>query len=281
MKKIFFLIFTLAVILSSYSQEKEKTVLFLGNSLTKYEKNKMTDILQEFIDESESKLTINVLATNGARLTHHTQTIMSSKKRGISYGVDTIIATSIQDIIKNNYDIIIIQDPDWLIPKRREEYLYPSIKFIASLTKSKLLFYQKVPSFIEPRSFCYGCNIKYYKNTPDSIREKVIRIKYETIEQQIDSIKKVGIEITTKIAKESEIIPTGQIIYDLSKKFTNEKMTIGGEHPSKIVQYTLALTFYTYLTQNDPRILNYNFKIKEETATSIKSDVYNFFFNKN
>jgi hypothetical protein len=279
MNKILSLSLLLFYALNTISQTEETKILFLGNSLTKYKKNQMTDILQKFIDESNSKTSITVLATNGARLSHHTQTIMLSKKRGMSYGVDTVIATSMKIILNNNFDKIIIQDPDWLILKRRIDHLYPSIRFIDSLTSSKILFYEKVPSFIEPRTFCYGCGIKYTKHAPDSIKKPIIKIKYETIEEQIDSIKKVGFEITGQVAKGSSIIPTGEIIYRLSKKYPNELMTIEGEHPSKVVQFTLALTFYTYLTKNDPRKLKYNFKINQELAEEIKSDVYSYFRN--
>lgn len=274
--KTVFLIVLFVVSLTSYSQDSTNGVLFVGNSLTKYKKNKMTDILKEFIKESNLELQIEVAAYDGSRLMHHTSMIQVSKNKSIGFGIDTLEATTMKTIINGNYDLIVLQDPEWMIKVKRELNIYPSVKFIASHTNSKLAFYQKVPTFIEPIKFCYGCTAKYSKHTPDSIKIEKEEIVFKTIEHQMDTIRAVGDELRSEIAPGSIIIPTGEIVNELHKKLPHVSMTIGGGHPSKIVQYALAVTFYTYITQKDPRELIYNFKLADGDAKLIRELVYNY-----
>ena len=238
----------------------------------------MTTILAKLISESGYDLKIDVAAKNGYRLRDHTQFIEKSRNRGIGYGKDTTIATSMQKIINGQYDFIILQDPDWLIQNDREENLYQSILYIDSLTKtltkSKLLFYQPAPLFEEPVTLCYGCNIKYTGHAPDSIKKGIEYVTFSSVTGQMDTIIKVGNEIKYKIAPGSNIVPTGEIISELKQTHPALKMTSPGGHPTKEVQYTLAVTFYTYLTQNDPRDINWNYKIKDTLASEIKALVY-------
>lgn len=267
-----------------FGQSESKRVLFIGNSLTEYEKNKMPLILNRFIEEKMAKVIIETHVRHGYRLKSHNRSVEINKKERIRYEQDTIIATTIQRLINENFDFIVLQDPDWFIYEERQANLYPSIQFIDSIVKSKtnskILFYQTIPAFKEPITFCSGCNIHYSRGFPESGKVKEIKVTYQTIENQMDTIDKVGNYIENYIAPGSKVIPTGEIIVELYKRHPKLKMNIPGNHPSVNVQYALAVAFYSYLTKNDPRELKFEYKLKSELASEIKSIVYDIISQK-
>ena len=83
-----------------------------------------------------------------------------------------------------------------------------------------------------------------------------------------------------KIAPNSKVVPTAEIITELYNKHPKLKMEILHGHPSKVVQYALAVIFYTQLTNKDPRELEYNYKIKDGLAEEIKELTYTYFQQK-
>ena len=286
MRLLSFIIFCINI-LTFHSQYNDSTsVLFVGNSLTQYNKNKMITILKKFVSESNAHLQVETEVKDGARLDRHTQFYFPTPKIGYHLGHDTIGATTMQRIIKGNYDYVVLQDPEWTIKERRENRLYPRIKYIdsicKSMTNSKILFYETLPHYSKtPVAYCYGCSGFFSGFAPDSIKLSPIKVTYSTVQQELDTISAVGNEIETSIAKGSQVIPTAKIITKLYLSNPNLKMTIVAGHPSKIVQYTLAVIFYTYLTNKNPNDLKWNYKLNKELASEIKKVVYDYYKENN
>ena len=267
--------------ISGFSQNSNNSVLFIGNSLTKYKKNKMIDILKKFIKESDSDLSIDYEVHNGGRLDDHTQIVWTSKYSGHGEGRDTITATTMQKMINGHFNKIILQDPSWFIKQKRENNLYKRMQFINTICKEnniEVYIYQAYPRFTNKITYFWNCNMTYSKGTTDINKSKVINETYHSIKQQLDTIKTVSNEIESVIMPDSRIIPIGEILVEIYNRFPKTKMTISKTnlHPSKVIQYALALAFYTYLTGDNPTKLKYNYKINDNIAHELKQLIFEY-----
>ena len=229
---------------------RNKSILYVGNSLTKYERNHSLEILSTFLKEKESEILINDFTLNGAILWFLLHNKLTSERRGVLV-TDLKNGDLYNQIEQNDYDLIVVQedsDNDIPFPSFSE-----SLPLLDSLSKNKNI---QLVVFENYARYIHKTRTKTLSSHLDDIYDATLTRKAVLLHN----------------LQELDFIPTGYVVKEYRKAYPKSKYTysIGGTHPSKNIQFLLACVFYKYLTGNDAEALEYNYKLKRDDANAIK-----------
>lgn len=231
-----------------------KNVLFVGNSLTKYEKNQTLFILNKFLEESNNDLHIGDHTYNGALLWNLMYNKTTSKRKGIMVS-DYYQSDLYQKMQKTDYDLIIVQQdsydslPGIDLPEARFRETLPIFDRLMKSEEIPVVVFERYGPFINKMS--KHKNESYFENKYQSLL-----LKKQQLRDSIPDLK---------------FIPTAYIIKEYRTTYPKARSRISGNHPSKNIQFLLACVFYKFLTGKNALDLIYAYKLNDLHANEIKS----------
>jgi|GEM_PF-5928654 len=231
------------------SMAESRNILFVGNSLIRYERNDLLLILEEFLKEKKVHKEIDNYTLDGAILWFLIHQKSTSKNRGVHVG-NWRHGDLYHQIEQHAYDLMIVQeDSDNNLP-------FPSftesLPLLDSLSKAG-----NIPFVILE-------NYKRYIGKTSTLElDQVYAASYAERTLSVDSMRII------------EYIPTGYFVKEFRKAYPKMKYRYsrGGTHPSKNVQFLLACVLYKYITGGKANDIEYNFTLKEKDAHLMKEFV--------
>jgi len=270
---IIIFVITINIIDAQNIVNEDYKVLFVGNSLTEYKKNKMPMILKTFLKEKNEHINIDIFAKDGFSLVDHYFSIWKNKRRATSSVPSKGESTLVKMIKNGHYKKVIIQERGNLVLKSyyRNKWFYPIIDSIYTKVNKyngHLLVFEDIGiDFIPPKQIC-GSEFYY-----DSLITDCSAI-YTSVKQNYDTLEFIYNQINNK---NITLVPIPKIMLEYKK--TNSKIQLINKsgHPTVELQYMIAAIFYCELTRNNPISLTYNYKLKEEKAEEIRRMVWSFY----
>lgn len=274
MKKIFVLIITACFCFNiDASEPTPKKVLLLGNSLTSYKKNKLPEILKEFIEFSDHEIEVDVFAKNGSSLYGHYFTEWLTERKGIADG-DPFRSTAMNLIKEKKYDIVVVQERGNSIlnsyfKKRKFLPILDSMKRVVESYGGQIYLYENDSFLIgDSMKVCYKSYSDFISNEYEETKNICSSVYYSS--KQIHDTLEVTYQKIKKDYPTIQNIPFNAASLRLSKDYEPKILTDKFGHPKPLVQYFLAAMFYSAITKQSPEKIKFDYKLKTEEAAKMK-----------
>ncbi|CAM1372842.1 SGNH/GDSL hydrolase family protein [Tenacibaculum xiamenense] len=273
-RKVLVIILVFAIVSCKSSRVvslEERNVLFIGNSLTYY--NDMPQILQQMLNETDSKIKVDQITNPGQSLSGHLSDIIVSRtENGISVRkkAEHELTETEKKIKGKSWDIIILQTGTVavMIPENRRlktAIAISEIKELAINPKCKFILFNTWPSKDEyPKQYCYPSQFIDHAIK----KEKCCSLIMENLEDEIKLINNSYDEISKELGLLNS--DNGNKFYRVLKEYPEIELYEDDSHPNKYGAFLNACIFYQLLTKRKPSDLKFIGEIEPKKADFLK-----------
>jgi hypothetical protein len=257
--------------------DKEKKVLFIGNSLTA--NNDMPQTLQKMLEESGLHIYIAQLTVGGFELA---QFAAYTENGGGEYRrcIKGEVPVGVKKILSEKWDLVVLQERGGsvLIPCFNEYSFKPSLLFLDSIirsVKAKTVIYQGYAANEYPHYICEEPNRLFFDRLyPDTALATNMQPNCcsKHFENHTDEFQLLQAEYD-KMARctEAGLVRVGYA-FEAFKKANKTIPLYGSDnfHPSRQGSYLIACLFYRYITKTSLAKVKYAAGLDAKEAAAIR-----------
>lgn len=256
---------------------KTKTILFVGNSLTYV--NDMPKILERIFATQGMKFEVVESTYSGITLQQHASrkitinNVTNNKNANLMQLANGDTSTTFKLIYSRNWDYIVLQEGTIrvLIPEARSFLVIPAIRKFKEISDNKntqLILFKTWPTLDTfPKQYCYP-KIMIDKSIPKDVccsdTFKTINAEAAKINESYDIVSK-----ETKLP----FVPVTECYLDIINNYPLINLYQDKTHPSNIAAYMNACIFYKYITKKNAASIKYYADIEPETVKIIHNIV--------